>query len=118
MNVLIVDDSALIVSNIVELLEEVVTVCSIMHSSTYHHSVTTISNKKPDVVLLDINLPDKSGIQLLKHIKEFFPETRVIMVTNQSNDFYRRLCLKMGAEHYIDKSIDFHQIPSLVSSLS
>jgi DNA-binding NarL/FixJ family response regulator len=66
--------------------------------------------------LLDINLPDKSGIELLRKIKEDYKKTKVFMITNQANDYYKDMCKKLGADNFFDKSIDFNLIPDLISA--
>jgi DNA-binding NarL/FixJ family response regulator len=114
MTVLIVDDSPIIITKLVELLEEVCTIKSIKSCNSYSHAVESFDAHKPDVVLLDINLPDRSGIQLLRYVKSNFPLTRVIMVTNQNSAYYRNLCIDLGAEHFLDKSKDFEAIPSIL----
>jgi two-component system chemotaxis response regulator CheY len=118
MNVLIVDDSPIIITKLLELLEEVETIKTIKSSSTYMQAVESIRVQNPDVVLLDINLPDISGIQLLRYVKNKLPLTIVIMVTNQNSTYYKNLCIDLGAEHFLDKSKDFENLPSILSSLS
>ena len=118
MTVLIVDDSPIIISKLLELLEDVGTIRSIKSCGSYSHAVESIDAYNPDVVLLDINLPDKSGIQLLRHVKNKLPQVRVIMVTNQNSTYYRNLCIDLGAEHFLDKSKDFEALPSILTSLS
>src|SRR5947209_2024369 len=107
MTVLIVDDSRLIVTKITELLEDVKTITSLRACGSYAHAIRLINSIKPGVALLDINLPDKSGIDLLKYLKRHSPATTVIMFSNQSSDYYKSLCFKMGAHHFLDKSNDF-----------
>jgi DNA-binding NarL/FixJ family response regulator len=72
---------------------------------------------KPVAVLLDINLPDKSGIALLKYIITFYPDIRVIMVTNQSDYLCKNLCLEIGAHYFLDKSNDFEKLQALIASI-
>src|SRR5690242_19422016 len=71
---LIVDDSPLIAEKIMELLEEVPAITSFKSCGTYSEAVAVLPVFNPAVILLDINLPDKSGIILLKHIKTFYPD--------------------------------------------
>ncbi|HEX8331450.1 MAG TPA: response regulator transcription factor [Segetibacter sp.] len=118
MTVLIVDDSPIIITKLVELLEEVRTIKTIKSSNSYIQAVESIDGHTPDVVLLDINLPDKSGIQLLRYVKNKLPLTIVIMVTNQNSTYYKNLCIDLGAEHFLDKSRDFETLPFILSSLS
>ncbi|GEO11179.1 response regulator [Segetibacter aerophilus] len=118
MDILIVDDSKLIVSKITELLDDLEMATSLKSCGTYAHAVCLIDSSRPFVALLDINLPDKSGIELLQHVKMYSPETTVIMFTNQSSDYYKKLCFKMGADHFLDKSKDFDNIRHILASLS
>jgi len=114
---LIVDDSPLIVKKIKEWLEEMAGLASVESCGTYAEAVNLLPVYKPAVVLLDINLPDKSGIVLLKYIKTYYPGIAVIVVTNQSNNFYKNLCMESGARFFLDKSNDFEKLPALVASI-
>ena len=71
----------------------------------------------PDIILLDINLPDLNGIGLLRHIRKQHPAITVIMLSNQGGVFYRQLCMQLGATHYIDKSTEFQLVPSVIENL-
>ena len=84
---------------------------------TYAEAVHLLATYKPAIVLLDINLPDKNGIVLLRYIKALYPEVTVIMVTNQNEFFYKNLCLELGARFYLDKSKDFEKLPALITSI-
>jgi two-component system, NtrC family, response regulator AtoC len=66
-----------------------------------------VKTEKPSVVLLDVNLPGKSGLSILKDLKELDPELPVIMITGVGDDEVGRACLKLGAFDYITKPIDF-----------
>lgn len=116
--VLIVDNSPMIVTRLTELLEDVTAITSLKTCGTYGHAVRYFETYQPKIALLDINLPDKSGIELLKYVKFQAPETKVIMLTNQSGDYYREQCLKMGADYFLDKSLDFDRIPFILTSLT
>jgi DNA-binding NarL/FixJ family response regulator len=116
MNLMIVDDSPLIVTKTRELLNEVMCISGIKSCGTYAEAVELLNMHKLQLALLDINLPDKSGIELLKYIKEFFPEVIVIMVTNQNGISYKNYSMQLGANHYIDKSKEFENLSGLVYS--
>ena len=118
MTVLIVDDSPLILTKITELLEDVEAITTLKTCGSYARAVQYFETYKPKIALLDINLPDKSGIELLQYVKSTAPDTTVIMLTNQSSDYYRRLCFNKGADYFLDKSQDFDNIPSILTSLS
>ena len=115
--ILIVDDSYLIIERIKDMLSEIMSMEMIMHAHTYTDAVEILNKTLPDIILLDINLPDINGIELLRLIKETYPAIAVVMLTNQGGDYYRQLCNKIGANHFIDKSTDFELIPEILINL-
>ena len=114
--VLIVDDSPLIIERLISMLEELENVKEILHAGNYNQARTIVMEQLPNIVLLDITLPDKSGIELLQFIKKDYSYIKVIMLTNQANKHYKKLCLQSGADKFLDKTEDFQQISSIISS--
>jgi DNA-binding NarL/FixJ family response regulator len=114
--VLIVDDSILILERMIPMLEEVNNIQFVVHAANYNEAIELLKGLTPDMVLLDINLPDKSGIELLRKIKEEYKKIIVFMITNQANDYYKNICKKLGADNFFDKSKDFNLIPELISA--
>jgi two-component system response regulator (stage 0 sporulation protein F) len=66
----------------------------------------------PDIVCIisDINMPGITGLELLKVVKEQFPDIRVSMITAYGDDHNFKTAMSTGAEHYFTKPIDFAQI--------
>ena len=62
------------------------------------------------LVLLDIKMPGKSGIELLPEIKEAYPDTAVIMATAVSNIDIAVQCLKQGADDYVCKPFNLDDV--------
>lgn len=117
MSVLIVDDSDIIREKLHEMLEEVEVVKQVFLAQDFDSAMNEVRNNKPAVVLLDVNLPGKSGIEILKEIKTFNKAIRVIMVSNVSTEYHRKICGFLGADFFIDKHHDFENIPSLLDKL-
>jgi len=115
---LIVDSSSFIVERLVIMLKEVTVVKKIFTATNYHSALEILNKEHADIVLLDIQLPDKNGIDLLKHIIYHFSNTKVIVLSNLVSDFYQKLCKTAGAYHFIDKSRDFDKIPEVINSVS
>ena len=115
--ILIVDDSLLITERLQAMLEGLENIGPVGCAGDYPSALQLMLAAPPDIVLLDINLPGKSGLDLLRHIKGKYPSILVVMLTNQSGDFYRNICKKLGADYFIDKSKEFEDIPVLLSSL-
>ncbi|MEM1125221.1 MAG: response regulator transcription factor [Bacteroidota bacterium] len=79
--------------------------------------IERLHTDQPDAVLLDINMPG-SGISALRHIKGQHPQVRVVMLTNHSGPYYRRLAKKAGADYFLDKSMEFEQIPAVLAQIA
>jgi len=115
---LIVDSSLFIVERLVIMLKEMKDVEKIFTATNYDTALEILYKERSGIVLLDIQLPDKNGIDLLKHIVYHFPDTKVIVLSNLVSDFYQKLCKTAGAHHFIDKSRDFDKIPEVIMSVS
>jgi DNA-binding NarL/FixJ family response regulator len=113
--VLLIDDSELIGSKVLNLLSTVSGVELLAQAKSAKEGLRACEEEKPDIVFLDINLPDGSGIALLRELKIRQPHIRVIMLTNSADSFYRRKCAELKAEYFLDKTKDFHRIPQLVT---
>ncbi|HTI92919.1 MAG TPA: response regulator transcription factor [Puia sp.] len=116
-SILTVDDSPIVAERLEVILKGSTDTSLLRHAGDYTSALERMTEQAPDIVLLDIHLPGRSGIALLQFIKTHYPSVVVIMITNQADEFYRNICKKMGADYFIDKSKDFEQIPTIISSL-
>lgn len=116
--ILIVDDNRKYIERLISLLNEAGIESQIFVANDYNKGVEILANEKPDIVLLDVNLPGKSGIEILRHIKEEGWKCKVIMATNHASKSYRNLCLEAGADRFLDKSSDFEKIPAVIAGLN
>lgn len=72
----------------------------------------------PDAIILDIHLPNGSGIDLLKTIKQRTPSTTVIMLTNYPLGILRHRCCELGADAFFDKSSEFPRVFEMLQTLT
>ena len=114
--VLLIDDSQLVGAKVLKLLSTIPSIELLGQAKTVKEGLRACKEEMPDIVLLDINLPDGSGIGLLKELKIRQPNIRVIMLTNSADSFYRHKCAELKAEDFLDKTKDFHRIPQLLTS--
>jgi DNA-binding NarL/FixJ family response regulator len=115
--ILIVEDSPLIADRLCDMLKVLSDVGFVDHVGDCSSAMRHLRESLPDIVLLDINLPGCSGLDLLRHIKSHHPDTAVIMLTNQVDSYYRKKCKELGAAYYLDKSKEFEKVPFVVASL-
>lgn len=81
-------------------------------------AIKSISELKPDVVILDIRLPGLSGIDVLKDIRAKKLPSRVIMLTNYTYPQYRKKCEELGSDYFLDKVAEIEMIPNIIAELA
>lgn len=112
--VVIVDDHALIREGIKKLLELEENFEIAALAGDGYEALEVIKDVRPDVVLLDINMPNMNGIDCLKQIKSLYPDTKVIMLTIHEDAEYLIETINIGAEGYVLKDAD---VSSLVKAI-
>ena len=70
----------------------------------------------PDVVVLDVQYPDGSGLDFLKHAESSCPEVQLIFFSNQM--FYKRRCLTGGATCFFDKSMELDSLVRVLTDMA
>jgi len=88
--------------------------CDVREASGGHQAIAMIKEKKPDKVLLDINMEDLDGIEVLKRIKEINSDIEVIMVTGLEDMAKMNEAKRLGASHYINKPFILRELHKIV----
>ena len=117
-SILIIDDSPLIKARIEDLLDDIGVIKQQWIARTFAEGLSLIDIYLPDVILLDINLPDGNGLKNLHYLKQTYPQIKIIIITNQDNEKYAEQSMDLGAHCFLDKSYDFHKLPSILTDLS
>lgn len=102
-DILVVDDHALIRKGLKQLLEDSQDLKVTGEASTGIGAINMVRVQHFDLMLLDINLPDKHGIDILKQFKSEQPELKIIVLSMYPEDQYGVRALKAGAMGYINK---------------
>ncbi len=77
---------------------------------TGEQALESLIEDQPDIVLLDVGLPDVSGLEVLKRSKDLCPQARVIMVTGYNDGEMEETARAHGAKAYITKPFDFSDL--------
>lgn len=80
-------------------------------------AIDSIRELKPDAVILDIQMPNGSGIEVLQKIKIREPAPLIIMLTNYAYPQYRKRCMDAGADFFFDKSTQFDKVMKVLAAL-
>jgi len=104
--VVIVDDHILFAEGTASLLSSEPDIQVVGIASTTKQCLAQIKTLRPDIVLLDINLPDGCGVDIIPHIRASAPQTRIIMLTGQNPAGYINSSFKLGAVSFLIKDCD------------
>ena len=111
---LIVDDSPLIRAGLRAVLEEYADVEIVGEAGSAAEGLAALARSRPDVVLLDLRLPDKPGLAVCREILQRRPATRVIILTSSADERHVHEAIAIGAHGYLLKENDG---ASLVASI-
>lgn len=109
----------MILQRLESLLSEVKQVSSTESVTSAEEALVLLDGYQPDVMVLDINMPGMSGIDMLRKLSlRDMIKPVVIMLTNNTFAGYRDECMRLGADYFLDKSRDFGMIPLIVQNVT
>jgi len=118
MNIVIADDSLLLRDRIKELLKSYQNVTVVGEAENGLVALHLVSEKLPDLAILDIRMPEMNGIEVLKKIRELKLTTKVCMLTNYPYKQYRERCFAEGANYFFDKNLAIEELKEVIATLS
>jgi DNA-binding NarL/FixJ family response regulator len=116
-SVYLVEDSAPIRALVAEMLAQLPDVRVAGEAADVDQAIAGIRATRPDAVVLDLHLRGGTGIDVLRAVHAEAPEIVFIVLTNHPTPQHRRLCLALGARHFLDKSNEFTRVNEIVAGL-
>jgi DNA-binding NarL/FixJ family response regulator len=114
--IFIVDDHPVVVAGLQSLLEKIENIEVAGAVSNAFEAIPFLKKNKVDVVLLDINLPDISGIDLCKKIHKEFPQIKILGISTFSERSYISRMIENGASGYLIKSASKEEIADAIET--
>ena len=102
---LIVDDHEVVRLGLRTLLADEPDLEVVAEAGTAEEALVQVANHDPDVVILDIQLPGRSGLEACQEIRKKFPETQVVILTSHGGESYAEQALRAGAAGYVLKQV-------------
>ena len=102
----ITDDHQMVLKGIVSMMKDTEELEVIATYSNGSETLKNIGDNKPDVLFLDINLPDINGIDLCKELTKSYPDLKVIALSNYNETSFIKGILNSGAHGYMLKNTD------------
>jgi two-component system, NarL family, invasion response regulator UvrY len=117
MKLLLVDDHAIVRAGLRRLLAALPG-AELREATNGHDALKLFRAERPDVVVLDINLPDIDGLEVLKRLVAEDGNVRVLVLSMHAEGLYARQCLQLGATGYISKNAQPDEIISAVRQVA
>lgn len=120
LTIYIVDDSSLVRERLIESFADIPNARVVGEAASLEEAFTGVSQARPRVLIVDVQLRKGSGLLLLKQMRAaraFRPEM-VIIVTNHPTEAYRQAGVEVGADHFFDKASEFDRVREVLIQLT
>src|SRR5258707_743244 len=116
--VLLVDDHELVRQGIAAMLAKADDLQIVGEPRTVREAVEYARGELPDVILMDVGMPDMDGLEATKKIKEERPRTAVVMLTMHENPAYLREAVRAGAAGYLLKDVSREELVDAIRQVA
>ena len=117
LRILVVDDHEVVRLGLATLLEDVPAVTMVGECGSGQEALDACERLVPDLVLLDIRLPDQSGVNVCRHIREHWPHIQVIMLTSFADDDLIAEAILAGAAGYVLKQVGNEELVRAIEAV-
>ncbi|MDZ4810688.1 MAG: response regulator [Bacteroidota bacterium] len=117
MVLLILESSKLITDRLIDLISEAREGVKFFRADSYKQATELLDEFNPDVVVLDLNLPGATTLELIKKIKESNDKRTVIVLFSITDEYTLKQCREYGADFLFDNYYEFEKIPAVISSI-
>ena len=119
MKVYIVEDSPVLRERVIESLEETGNSRIVGSADTEDEAVSGIIDSVPDAVVLDIQLREGNGLNVLRRLRNIDLEVRplVIILTNYNYPEFRYRAMTAGTDYFFDKATELHRVAEIIGAL-
>jgi two-component system, NarL family, invasion response regulator UvrY len=115
---ILIDDHQWVRSGIREMLRQEKAISVLGEAGTGREGVELVRRFNPDVVLLDLKLPDHLGLDVMQKILRVNPDTRILIVTSVIHDLFLFRLLEAGAHGYLTKEANVDELVRAIQSVA
>lgn len=118
MRIIICDDHKIVRAGLRQILLQLDNVSIIAEAGDGNQLFELLKNETYDIILLDISLPDKNGLEILQYVKQKWPLVNVLMLSMHPQEQYAIRALKLGASGYLTKDTASEELLLAVNRIS
>lgn len=114
MNIFVIEDALQVRKRLLALLRTVPGVTIVGEAESVEGGINGVLGSDADTVLLDLQLTDGSGLDVLAALRAQRPALHVIVLSNFTSTQHRKACFAAGADVFLDKSQEFMRVPEIL----
>ncbi len=118
MKILIADDHAIVREGVKQIVKTLPEVKQIDEASDGRDALSKLTNTNYDLAILDISMPEITGLDLLQHLKNQNIQTRVLMLSFHPQEQYAVRAFKLGASGYLSKDSAFEELAMAIRKIA
>ena len=118
MKILIADDSAPLRQRLVEMLSRIREIEAVEQAQDVSETLDSLRAFQPNVLILDLQMPGGSGVDVLREVKQNHPSIVTIVLTNHPDPQYRKTCAELGARYFLSKSFGLEPLIEICGRLA
>jgi DNA-binding NarL/FixJ family response regulator len=115
---MLVDDHAVLRDGLKNILDMESDITVVGEAVDGNEAISKVKEYQPDVILMDINIPGKNGIEATKVIKEAYPSIKILMLTMYNHDEYFMSSIREGADGYLLKDAPSEHVIDAIRSVA
>jgi two-component system, NarL family, invasion response regulator UvrY len=116
--VAIVDDHAIVRKGLRDFLGEQMGIQVVGEAANGREAITLVREKEPDVLLLDVSMPEQSGVEVMGHLLARAPDMAIVVLSGFPEEHYAMTVMRKGALGYLSKECDPAEIVKAIHTVA
>lgn len=115
--IILADDHCLVRTGLKRLLDDIENFTVVGEANNGLDAISLVTEQQPDVVILDINMPELNGLETTERLHRDFPEVKILIISMHSDEIFPQRLLKAGAHGYLTKDSGIQEIAHAISEV-
>lgn len=112
--IIVVDDHSLVRAGLIKVLKEEEDMEIVAEANGYIQLIASLKQQSPDIVLVDISMPGKNGLEVVKELRQEFPNIKTLVLSMHPEDRFSVRAIKAGASGYVTKESAAEELVSAI----